>query len=349
VRELFAEAHSPDCRIELRDTDHAVGSRKDVCWSVDGIEQPRLDLARVLTASLHRFKLAALASDTDRLHLHAGLVQHHDRRVLIAGASGAGKTTLTATLASLGFAYGTDEVVSVDEPGDVEPLRKPLGCKPGALHAVESVRQLRHPAFAEWPLDQAHLGLPTRWMAEGPGPASLVVLPERHSDAREVAVNPVPPAAAVRELAAHTFDIEAFGVPRGLRALASVAASTRVVQVRYREANDAVPVIEALLDEPVQPPVTAAPVVGPLGVSDLGEATQTHRLPGSCGVLLGDAGIVWATDPLRLVELSPAAFLAWSSADGTRDPASRAAQLGAPRVELDRLDRELRDSGLLVG
>jgi hypothetical protein len=349
LRELFAEAHSPDCRIELHDTEDAVGTRKDVSWSVDGIAQPRFDLARVLTASLHRFKLAALASDTDRLHLHAGLVERDDRRVLVPGASGAGKTTITATLAGLGFAYGTDEVVAVDESGYVEPLRKPLGCKPGALHAVEAVRQLRHPAFADWPLDQAHLGLPAHWVAEGSGPAALVVLPERDPDASEVVATALAPASAVRELAAHTFDLEVFGVARALRALASVATSSRVVRVRYREADDVAPVIEALLDEPVRPSVVLAPVVGPLDECDLDDATQLHRPAGCCGVLLGDAGIVCATDPLRLVELSPAAFLAWGSADGIRDPASRAAHLGAPPAELDRLDREMRGSELLVG
>lgn len=348
IREVFAEAHSPNCRVELHASSDALRTRSEVGWEVDGLPQPALDLARVLTASLHRFKLAALAADPDRLHLHAGLAARVDQRVLVAGASGAGKTTLVATLSGQGFAYGTDEVVALEDDGTVEPLRKPLGLKPGSLTTCAAVRVLRHTAFEDWPLDQAHLGVPSRWMPEGTGPVSLVVLPVRDHARVDATVDLLHPAAAVRLLATHAFDLEALGAPRTLTSLAALVSSAPVVEIHYAEAIDAAREIEALLDELPQPSDIQPTVVAPADRPEPGNGDHPRRATGSCGVLLGDAGVVYAPEPMRIVELSRAAFLVWSSADGRRRRPARAASVIAPVDALTRIDRELLEGGLLV-
>src|SRR5262249_40462601 len=62
------------------------------------------------------------------------------REILIAGTSGAGKTTLTAWLAARGFAYLSDELVFVTNGTTrIEALRRPLNVKrplPAAMEAL---------------------------------------------------------------------------------------------------------------------------------------------------------------------------------------------------------------------
>jgi hypothetical protein len=58
--------------------------------------------------------------------LHAAALDVHGRALVLCGASGAGKTTLTLALASLGFRLLTEEVVSIDKAGVVHGLPRPI-------------------------------------------------------------------------------------------------------------------------------------------------------------------------------------------------------------------------------
>lgn len=82
------------------------------------------DLFTVLMQDInHR----AVASRPNRLMVHAGAVSLRGRAIILPGRSGAGKTTLTAALLSVGCEYLTDEAVSIDlETLDVERYAKPL-------------------------------------------------------------------------------------------------------------------------------------------------------------------------------------------------------------------------------
>ena len=86
-------------------------------------------------------------------------------------------------------------------------------------------------------------------MPEGTGPVSLVVLPVRDHARADATVDLLHPAAAVRLLATHAFDLEALGAPRTLTSLAALVSSAPVVEIHYAEAIDAAREIEALLDE----------------------------------------------------------------------------------------------------
>lgn len=348
IEELFAEADRPRCRIELTGTHGAETSRADVHWSVDGVEQPDFDLARTLTTCLHRLKLAALDEGVGLLHLHAGLVALDDRRAMIVGSSGAGKSTLVAALSRDGFAYGTDELVTVSDDGAVQPWRKPLGLKPGSLNGTAWVRSLRHPAFDAWPLDQAHLGLPSRWMTEDAVPVDLVVLPVRHAEPTPVIAVAIAPIAAIRLLATHSFDFTTVGALHALTAIAALVRSAPVVELHYHESHEVVSNVRALLDAPSTvvraPPVAVA---APLDQPAAGR-TQPRRAPESCGLGFDDGGLVAANDPTRVVELSATAWRVWSSADGSSTPSDRAVRSAVPAGDIERIDRELMDAGLLV-
>lgn len=58
--------------------------------------------------------------------LHAAALAVNDRALVLCGASGAGKTTLTLALAARGFRLLTEELVSIDKSGVVRGLPRPL-------------------------------------------------------------------------------------------------------------------------------------------------------------------------------------------------------------------------------
>lgn len=68
----------------------------------------------------------AIAGSTAPLVLHAAALASHGRAVVVAGESGAGKTTIATRLMSRGWAYMTDEAVQVTDDLDVLPYIKPL-------------------------------------------------------------------------------------------------------------------------------------------------------------------------------------------------------------------------------
>jgi len=79
----------------------------------------------------------------ERVFVHAGVVAHRGRAILLPGTSFAGKTTLVAALVRAGATYYSDEFAPLDAEGLVHPYAKPLSLR-GAddlqhSHAVESI------------------------------------------------------------------------------------------------------------------------------------------------------------------------------------------------------------------
>jgi hypothetical protein len=73
-----------------------------------------------------------LSSTHNSVLIHSGLVSKNNRGVLLVGQSGAGKTTLTSLLCSKGWAYHSDEMVSINGDNTVwEGFSRPLFFKPG--------------------------------------------------------------------------------------------------------------------------------------------------------------------------------------------------------------------------
>jgi hypothetical protein len=92
----------------------------------------------------------ALNRDEFFLELHAGVVSDGERCIVLPGAPGSGKTTLTAGLVFSGFDYFSDEVALLDEGSlRLRPVPLGLGIKPGA---VDVLGQL----FPEVPYLQVH-------------------------------------------------------------------------------------------------------------------------------------------------------------------------------------------------
>jgi len=66
--------------------------------------------------------------------IHAGVVAHNDKAIVLPASSGGGKTTLIAGLIKNGFRYLTDEIGVIDPHTlEVYPFLKPLNMKIGSL------------------------------------------------------------------------------------------------------------------------------------------------------------------------------------------------------------------------
>jgi len=73
----------------------------------------------------------------DRIFVHAGVVAHDGRAVLIPGMTFSGKTTLVAELVRAGATYYSDEYAVLDESGLVHPYAKPLSVRGGGRDQTE--------------------------------------------------------------------------------------------------------------------------------------------------------------------------------------------------------------------
>lgn len=114
------------------------------------------------------WQICGLVIKTDRyLLIHAALAAMEGAGVLIAGPSGAGKTTLVAGLALRDYDYVTDEIVVVDpETGGVLPFPRTLNLTARALSGSPALlKRLSEKSYGQ---KQPYLG--ERWFVEaGPG------------------------------------------------------------------------------------------------------------------------------------------------------------------------------------
>jgi hypothetical protein len=88
-----------------------------------------LDLEEALAVLEADLRLNVAAAATRRVFVHAGVVAHRGRAIVLPGRSGAGKTTLVAALVRAGATYYSDEFAVLDGRGRVHPFAKPLSVR----------------------------------------------------------------------------------------------------------------------------------------------------------------------------------------------------------------------------
>src|SRR3954471_381460 len=86
-----------------------------------------LEFALLLLDNQIRISVGLLAPD--RIFVHAGVVAHGGRAIVLPGLSFAGKTTLVVALLGAGAIYYSDEFAVLDERGLVHPYAKSLSIR----------------------------------------------------------------------------------------------------------------------------------------------------------------------------------------------------------------------------
>jgi hypothetical protein len=114
---------------------------------------------------------------------HAALVSAREKRVLLTGIPGAGKTTLTLALCAAGFAYGADDIVHIKGDGRAEGAPFAAAVKAGAWPLLARA----YPELAELPTHLRGDGqfvrylTPRRLEEGGARPIDAVFVLERHA------------------------------------------------------------------------------------------------------------------------------------------------------------------------
>lgn len=95
--------------------------------------------ARIRWALLRFLILESGGRDQWCALLHASAVARTGRAVVLAGKSGAGKTTLTAALLAEGLSFVADDIVPIDAGGGVWPVPLAMGIKAAGWPVVEAL------------------------------------------------------------------------------------------------------------------------------------------------------------------------------------------------------------------
>ena len=197
--------------------------------------------AGYLYAVQMRVTLAAVAAGTGRLLMWhaAGLTDKEGRVVGLVAASGTGKTTATAYLATHGWGYVTDETLACTPDGQVWPYPKPLAFRrpPGDDGTLEHKSSVGP--------DELGLGE----AADRPTLHRLVLLDRQADLLGEPTLTPVPLAEAMLALVGQSSGLVALPIPlqRFCAVLDRVGGAWRLT---YTEISEAAPALDRLMTEP---------------------------------------------------------------------------------------------------
>jgi hypothetical protein len=187
----------------------------------------------------------ALTSDSTDLLFHAAAVGWRDHVVVLPGRTGAGKSTLAASLVRRGLTFLGDEIASIDDRHIVRSFPRPFAFKHGGLAAARRWFDADHGAGQT--LDTALATLvPPRLIGRvdySPGwPTAAIVFPEWKEGGR-VEVLPISGAETALGLMASL--VNARSLPgHGLAHVARLARQVPGYRLRYPDADDVA--IEAL-------------------------------------------------------------------------------------------------------
>jgi hypothetical protein len=106
------------------------------------LEAAGLDLESALFALENQLQVYVGLRAPNRIFVHAGVVGHDGRAIVIPGRSFTGKSTLVFALVSAGAVYYSDEFAVIDERGLVHPYAAPLHLRelPQAADDIERIQ-----------------------------------------------------------------------------------------------------------------------------------------------------------------------------------------------------------------
>lgn len=215
----------------------ASGCEVDAWWDAPLTEA---DVADYLLGGV----LAFVVRLRGRVPLHASAVVIEDQAVLFAGAAGAGKSSLAAAFAILGYPVLSDDVVVMDDSGAcmcAHASHARLSLWSDLAMSLFSAKSLpaHSPVYEKRRLDLIEHGYRFH---ERPVPIGLIcILETRDASLRVPEIRALPPQAALMNLVRHTYSnylLDASMRAREFEVLGRVAASVRVSELKLCEGLD---------------------------------------------------------------------------------------------------------------
>jgi hypothetical protein len=206
---------------------NASGSSIDAWWDPPLTD---VDAADYLLGSV----LAFVVRLRGMVPLHASAVVVQERAILFAGAAGAGKSSLAAAFAVLGYPVLSDDLVAMDDSTGIVlayPSRARLSVWPDSADRLFSTMPLpaHSPVYAKRCLDLVEHGYRVH---EQPVPVGMIcVLASRQECSRQPAIRMLRPQAALMNLVSHTYGNYLLDAPMRARefdVLGRIAASVGV-------------------------------------------------------------------------------------------------------------------------
>jgi hypothetical protein len=230
----------------------------------------------------------SLIFDLDRaVALHGASVLANDNKiVLIAGPTGAGKSTLAAWLAENGMDYLSDEIVLLGDKGRLWPFRRALVVKPGARDIVGSLEWARPFCVASEEGGDLIVAPPPLRRPGSPLSCRLILFP-LYEAGSGVAIESLSSAQATVRLMECNLNARNIA-DHGLQLVRDLALRVPAIRLRYGGLDDLVGILDQLirlLDPARLGPselhriLSAFRVSTPQLSATPGNSTQLHPIP----------------------------------------------------------------------
>lgn len=191
------------------------------------------------------------------LGIHAGAVEVGGRAVVMSGASGRGKSTLTLGLLRRGAGWLTDELALVaPDDATILPFPRGLHVRPTTLDLVPELDFLRERprqelgGGSEWSVGAADLAAAFATRIAAPTPlAGILLLDGTPDPSRRARIVAMPAALATMELLRGT-PAAAFDFTATMQRLSGVSAAVRTARIAVGELDDSAAAIIEWLGSP---------------------------------------------------------------------------------------------------
>ena len=202
----------------------------------------RMDALVALEFALSR---TLAASFSDHVHLHASGAVVDGRAVIALGRSGAGKSSLAASMLARGFRTLGDDTVFLNSRCFVEPFKRLMKLSTEVLEELGVAPESTIHWDREWP---------EAWLdpVDGPGwaeeaPVAVIVLAQ-HDPAASMSLEPVTSSDALNALL-HSVMISGMPAGTGFDRLLHVAESAKTFWLRFRSSVEAAELLSSMPNE----------------------------------------------------------------------------------------------------
>lgn len=179
--------------------------------------------------------------------LHAACVTRDESAILLVGAPGSGKTTLSLALADAGFRQEADDVTLVMATGEVRGVSLPPGVKEGSWQIFTRGREWT----PELPVHLRTDGQTVRFLpvtsgrSKGLHRVAMIVKLRRSQDVKPQ-LRPVPASDAVADLLREARSPDGRCSSQIIHALAELVRRAACFEAAYSEAGDLLPLLSAV-------------------------------------------------------------------------------------------------------